>query len=255
MQSVMQLRFLVRPDGLGIDFIHQENDFVDFDRDPLIFHMLSRDGPGTAKADVNKDGLDDVFIGGAKGQAGVLYLQSSSGSFKKASTDVFEMDKESEDVAAAFFDANGDGAQDLYVCSGGNEFSPDDPLFNDRLYINNGQGSFTKSMIKLPSCTAGNSSCVAVADYDADGDLDLFVGQRLKPFSYGLPVNGCVLQNDGKGNFTDVTKSVAPSLLNIGMITSGEWIDYDKDNRPDLVIAGEYMPLRLFHNEGGKLRK
>ncbi len=247
--------FYNNTNGLGIDFIHKENEFVDFDRDPLIFHMLSREGPAAAWGDVNGDGFDDIYIGGAKGQASVLFIQSEAGGFKRIGNTIFEDDKESEDVASVFFDADGDGDNDLYVCSGGNEFLFGAPQLKDRLYINDGKGGLTRSVSPLPSFTAGNSSCVAAADYDGDGDIDLFVGQRLKPLSYGLPANGCLLQNDGKGNFIDVTKSIVPSLLNTGMVTSCAWIDYDNDNKTDLVITGEYMPLKLFRNEGGKLKE
>ena len=240
-------------DNLGVDFVHTENEFADFDRDPLIFHMLSREGPATATADVNGDGNGDVYIGGAKGQAGVLYLQNSSGRFQKTNNPAFERDRESEDVASVFFDADGDKDVDLYVCSGGNEFSLNAPQLRDRLYINDGKGLFILSPYSLPPATAGNSSCVSPADFDVDGDLDLFVGQRLKPLFYGLPANGSLLQNDGSGKFTDVTAALAPSLLNIGLITSAEWLDYDNDKRPDLVVAGEYMPVTLLHNEGSTL--
>ena len=240
-------------DNAGIDFVHKENDFVDFDRDPLIFHMLSHEGPATATADVNGDGLDDVYIGGGKEQPGVLYAQQPSGRFQKLPNSSFDVDKGSEDVASVFFDADGDKDNDLYVCSGGNEFSPDAVELKDRLYLNDGKGVFTLSSESLPPATGGNSSCIAVEDYDGDGDQDLFVGQRSKPLFYGLPANGCLLQNNGRGKFTDVTTALAPALLNIGMITSAAWIDYDNDKRPDLVIAGEYMPVTLLHNEGNLL--
>jgi hypothetical protein len=246
--------FTLRADNFGIDFIHKENEFIDFDRDPLIFHMLSREGPAIAKTDINGDGLEDIYIGGAKDQTGALYIQTATGNFQQINNSVFKEDKGSEDVAALFFDADNDGDKDLYVCSGGNEFGPNDPALKDRLYHNNGKGTFSRSLIPLPLSVNSNSSCVTAADFDADGDLDLFVGQRLKPLSYGLPVNGCLLQNDGKGKFTDVTKELAPTLLNMGMVTTAEWIDYDNDKKQDLVIAGEYMPVMLFHNEGGKLK-
>jgi enediyne biosynthesis protein E4 len=236
----------------GIDFVHRENEFNDFNRDRLIFNMLSTDGPRMAKADVNGDGLEDLYICGAKGQAGALYVQTKEGQFKKSNEDLFANDKESEDVDCLFFDADGDGDNDLFVCSGGNEFSPNAKALISRLYINDGKGNFSKSPQLLPSDQIfESSSCVSAADYDGDGDLDLFVGVRLKPFSYGYPCKGYILQNNGKGIFTDVTDHVAPELEHAGMITDAKWFDYDRDGKPDLVITGEYMPLRIFHNEGG----
>ena len=189
-----------------------------------------------------------------KGKQVFYYIQNSSGGFQKIANPSFEQDKESEDIASVFFDEDGDGDNDLYVCSGGNEFTLNAPELKDRLYLNNGKGLFALSPEALPPSTGGNSSCVSAADYDADGDMDIFVGQRSKPLYYGLAANGCLLQNNGKGKFTDVTAAWAPSLLNIGMITSAQWIDYDNDRKPDLVISGEYMPVTLLHNEGNKLK-
>jgi hypothetical protein len=222
----------------GLDFIHKENEFVDFDRDRLIFHMLSTQGPRMAKGDVNKDGLDDIYIGGAKDQPGVLYIQTKAGSFVKSNEALLEKDAESEDTDALFFDADGDGDEDLYVCSGGNEFSPNATALIDRLYLNDGRGRFTKSPQVLPSYIFESSSCVRAADYDGDGDMDLFVGVRLTPFQYGYPCKGYILNNNGKGIFTDATETVAPELKQAGMITDAAWFDYDKDNKPDLVITG-----------------
>ena len=241
--------------SLGLNFIHKENEFVDFDRDRLIFQMLSTQGPRIAKGDVNKDGLEDIYICGAKDQSGVLYIQTKDGKFKSSNETLLEKDKTSEDTDALFFDADNDGDEDLYVCSGGNEFSPNATALISRLYINDGKGNFTKSPQVLPSYIFESSSCVAAADYDGDGDLDLFTGVRLKPFSYGIPCKGYILQNNGKGIFTDVTNTVAPELNKAGMVTDARWFDYDKDGKPDLVIAGEYMPVKIFHNEQGKLKE
>jgi hypothetical protein len=236
----------------GIDFKHTENEYSDFDRDRLIFHMLSTQGPRMAKGDINGDGLEDIYICGARGQSGVLYRQTAQGGFVKTNEALLAKDANSEDTDALFFDADGDGDADLFVCSGGNEVSANSTDLISRLYINDGRGLYTRSPQILPSSYIFESaSSVAAADYDGDGDLDLFVGVRLKPFSYGNPCKSYILNNNGKGLFTDVTEQAAPALLKAGMVTDGKWFDYDKDGRADLVITGEYMPVRVFHNEGG----
>ena len=205
---------------------------------------------------MNHDGLEDIYICGAKDQAGALYIQTKAGRFIKSNEALLEKDAVSEDTDALFFDADGDGDQDLYVCSGGNEFSPNATALLDRLYINDGKGRFTKSPQLLPSAQIfESSSCVRAADYDGDGDMDLFVGVRLTPFRYGYPCKGYILNNNGKGIFTDVTETVAPALKTAGMVTDAAWFDYDKDGKPDLVIVGEYMPVRIFHNETGTLKE
>ncbi len=236
----------------GVDFVHQENDFVDFDRDRLIYHMLSTEGPKVAVGDVNGDGLDDFYVGGAKEQSGALYVQNRSGHFQRTNEKVFEKDKGSEDIGCRFFDADGDGDQDLYVCSGGNEFSTSSEALMDRLYINNGKGELTRSPQAMPTTRFESNSCVAAADFDQDGDIDLFVGTRLEPFQYGYPMNGYLLVND-KGTFTNESAQRASGLEKLGMITDATWADVDGDKDLDLIVVGEWMRVTVFKNEAGKL--
>jgi len=241
----------LEPAEQKIDFIHQENLFVDFDRDKLIYQMLSTEGPGVCGGDINGDGLEDFYIGGAKGQSGSVFLQNTKGGFQKLISNDFETDGDSEDTKSLFFDADGDGDQDLYVCSGGNDFSSESSALADRLYLNNGKGGFTKSQQILPAGLYESTSTVKAADFDRDGDLDLFVGVRLKPFAYGIPMNGYILRNDGKGNFENVSDQVAPELKGIGMITDATWEDVDGDQDSDLLVVGEYMPIVIFINTNG----
>ena len=247
--------FAIDKEDHGLDFTHKENDFVDFDRDRLIFHMMSTSGPKIVKGDINNDGLEDLYICGAKDQPGAIFKQQKGGRFIRTNQVLLQTDAASEDTDAVFFDADGDKDPDLYVCSGGNEFSPNSTALINRLYFNDGKGNFTKSPQVLPSYIFESTSCVRAADFDGDNDLDLFVGVRLVPFRYGVPCKGYILSNDGKGNFSDVTSKVAPGLIDVGMITDAAWFDYDKDNKPDLVIAGEYMPVRIFHNENNLLKE
>src|SRR6059058_925986 len=237
-------------DQIGLPYTHRENDFVDFDREPLIPKLLSTEGPMLAVADVNGDGLDDMFIGGAKGQAGKLLIQQPDGRFVSSNEKLFEADATSEDLGAVFFDADGDGHPDLYVVSGGSEFSPGSPALQDRLYLNDGRGTFRKAVGSLPPEDVSGSR-VAAADYDGDGDVDLFVGGRVVPWHYGVDPRSMLLQNDGHGHFTDVTRRLAPELERVGMATDALWRDVDGDGRPDLIVVGEWMPITIFRNAGG----
>jgi len=239
-------------DRIGLPYTHRENDFVDFDREPLIPKLLSTEGPLLAVADVNGDGLDDVFLGGAKGQPGALLIQQPDGRFSPGARGVLESDAISEDIGSVFFDADKDGDKDLYVVSGGSEFSEGSPALQDRLYLNagRGRGGFRKATGALPAeLTSG--SRVAAADYDGDGDVDLFVGGRVVPWKYGIDPPSLLLRNDGRGHFTNVTQALAPDLARVGMVTDAVWQDVDGDRRPDLVVVGEWMPIVIFHNTGG----
>jgi hypothetical protein len=235
---------------VDVGFIHRENAFVDFDRERLIPKLLSTEGPYMAVADVNGDGLTDAFIGGAKDQAGQLLIQRRGGGFAATNKDLFEQDAISEDIGAVFFDANGDRAPDLYVVSGGSEFSDIAPALQDRLYLNDGRGNFRKTLDSLPA-ESTSGSCVVPADFDGDGDIDLFVGGRVVPGTYGIDPASTLLRNDGAGRFTDATRQLAPELSNIGMVTGAVWQDVTSDGRPDLVVVGEWMPITIFRNRGG----
>ena len=229
---------------VGLDFIHHENDFVDFNREPLIPKMVSREGPFVTVADVNGDGLDDFFIGGAKGQPSALYVQRANGTFARSDAKLFAQDSISEDLGAAFFDANGDGKPDLYVVTGGDEFGDNAPALVDRLYLGDGHGHFTKTVDRLPLSFASSGSRVAVS-----GEY-VFVGGRVVPGRYGISPPSVLLKNDGGGHFTDVTAQVAPELARVGMVTDALWVDVDHDGRLDLVVVGEWMPVTVFRNTG-----
>ncbi|HEU5146074.1 MAG TPA: FG-GAP-like repeat-containing protein, partial [Chryseosolibacter sp.] len=240
----------------GVDFTHAESDFVDFDRDPLLFNMISNEGPCLCTGDVNGDGLTDFYVGGAKNQAGSLFVQQPSGAYAKMGQRYFDADKDSEDTDCVFFDANNDGRDDLYVTSGSNEFSSSAFALLDRLYLNKGQGVFEPSKQLLPSAVRFEStSAVDAADFDRDGDLDLFVGVRVIPGLYGVAGNGYLLRNDGKGSFEDVTKELAPALQNLGMIRDAVWADINNDSLSDLIVAGDWMPIHVFINRQGALQR
>ena len=238
-------------------FRHKESRVNDFKRQPLLVNPLSFSGPCLVKADVNGDGLEDVFAGGNVGQSAEIFLQQKNGSFLVKENPAFGVDKESEDTDAVFFDVNNDGSLDLYVCSGGYaNFMPQDSLLQDRLYLNDGRGNFTKSKEALPVMLS-STSCIRVADINGDGYQDLFVGGRVIPGRYPETPDSYILINDqaeGKApRFKDMTKTLAPQLQKAGMVTDAAWQDLNGDNKPELIVVGEWMPIMVFSAKNGIL--
>ncbi|MEQ9443033.1 MAG: VCBS repeat-containing protein [Cyclobacteriaceae bacterium] len=236
---------------LGIDFQHEENDFLDFKRDKMLPQGISNIGPKIARGDVDQDGLVDFYIGGAKEQTGALYRQLPDGNFSAISASTFKGDTIYEDTDAIFFDADQDGDLDLYVVSGGNDFFEEDQGLQDRLYRNNGRGNFTLAEQALPAMITSGAA-VSAGDVDQDGDLDLFVGGRLIPGKYPLSPRSYLLENDGVGHFQDVTEAMAPALLQPGMVTDAVFTQLNEDDYPDLILAGEWMPIRVLYNQSGE---
>jgi hypothetical protein len=238
----------------GLTYRERNTARGDYGIQPLLPYNLSSHGPVVAVGDVNGDGLDDVFIAGAAGTARKLLIQNKDGSFAAdRQSQPWIADKDYEDWGAVFFDANGDGRADLYVASGGYQLTPESPLLQDRLYINEGAGRFVRDSAALPVMLTSTAT-VRVGDFNGDGRPDLFVGGRLTPRKYPLPARSYILRNDG-GRFTDVTAQVAPDLIQPGgLITDAQWIDFDGDGRLDLVTTGEWMPVEFYRNEGGELR-
>ncbi len=235
----------------GLKFLHTETDYIDFNIQELIPHKFSQFGPALAVADVNGDGFSDVFIGGSYFKSGTLCLQKD-GKFVLRPLENADK-KEKEDLGALFFDVDGDGDQDLYVVSGGYEGPLTAEHFADRLYLNDGYGNFRQTKSALPEDMLVSGSCVKAADFDRDGDLDLFVGGLVEPGAYPKPVSSFLLRNDSDNDhvrFVDVTEKWCPGLRNIGLVKDALWTDFDNDQKMDLIIAGEWMPLIFFRNKG-----
>jgi hypothetical protein len=235
---------------LNPGFRHKENNFNDFNIQPLIPHKISTQGPKMAVADINGDGMEDFYICGAKGQAGEIFIRNKIGKFDRVSQTDISKDSASEEVNALFFDADNDGDNDLYVVKGGNESELEDANL-DRLYLNDGKGNFSLSA-GLPSIP-GNKSVAVAADFDKDGDLDLFVGGRVVARRYGEIPKSYLLINDGRGSFSIADDSKAPGLNKIGMVTDAAWTDVDRNGWPDLVVVGEWMSITVFKNQKGNL--
>jgi hypothetical protein len=239
-------------DSVLINYKHAENNFVDFNLQPLIPHEISTQGPKLAVADINGDGLDDFFVCGAKGQPGKIFQQTEEGKFISTNENLLIADALCEDVNAVFFDADGDKDNDLYIVSGGNESLGNEPSLLDRLYMNDGKGIFSKSL-SLP-LNYQNKSVATPADFDHDGDMDLFVGGRVVAGSYGITPKSYLLLNNGRGNFTIAPENFAPGLQNIGMVTDALWSDIDHDGWKDLVIVGEWMPVTVYKNNKSRFQ-
>ena len=237
---------------INTDYLHSEKEFIDFDIQPMVPHQYSKEGPGIAVGDINSDGLDDFFIGGSTSYSGKVFIQEKSGKF---SSTVLPGNNNYEDLGCLLFDADNDGDNDLYVVSGGSGLPPGNQFYADRIYSNDGNGSFTLNKYALPDNRVCGSQ-VTACDFDRDGDLDLFVCGRVALENYPLPPRSFLLRNDSKGSliqFTDVTIEVCSDLEKPGLIASALWSDFDKDGWIDLILAGEWMPLSFFKNVQGKL--
>ncbi len=244
--------FADRTSSFPAKFNHIENSFDDFEKQILLPHKLSQFGPALTAGDINNDGLDDFYIGGAANQSPSLFVQEQNGSFKEIETAFWKKEAAYEDIDALFVDINNDGLTDLYVVSGGNEYLKNDFHYTDRIYLNQGNGIFKKGAILNSARISG--STVKAADYDSDGDLDLFIGARHTPQQYPNPASSMLLINDN-GQLSNKTESLSPQLLNLGMVTDAIWSDYDNDSDLDLIVVGEWMPLTIFENNNGSLSK
>ena len=228
----------------NLQYKHKENEFDDYKKQVLLPHKMSQFGPTIAVADVNNDGMEDFYVGGASGSSGTLFIQNTSGKYDSVSQNAFKKDEISEDLGSVFFDIDNDGDKDLFVVSGGYEFSINSKNLQDRLYLNDGKGNFKKDNSRIPNYLNSGSKVVA-ADYDMDGYVDLFVSGRQLPGKYPSPANSTLLKNEN-GYLKDVTATKAEDFHSLGMVTSAQWIHLNNDDRLDLVVVGEWMPITTF---------
>lgn len=236
-----------------LDYIHKENDFDDYLSQVLLPHKMSAFGPNISVGDINKDGLEDFFIGGSAGVPGQVFVQIEFEVFAPLPSECFLKDKKMEDLGSVFFDADNDGDLDLYVVTGGNEYVKGSNFYQDRLYLNDGQGKFEAAPDRLPALNFSGSK-VKPFDFDRDGDLDLFVAGRHIPWSYPEPASSVLLVNEN-GVFRDVTKELAPELIEIGIVNDAAWLDYNLDGKEDLILTGEWMPITVLEYNGTNFSK